>query len=88
MLSIVEDLAKSKRSSLFQRFGLLCVLFVLLVIPLALSNHPAGTALSGMVFVFFFFFRGYLLLVASGTVRQGIDFVISPVVGIVCLTTL
>src|ERR1700745_2613399 len=56
------------------------------VVPLVLSNNPAGAACSGLILVAFFF-CGYLFSVFVGTVPAIVRFAISPVLGILCLTT-
>ena len=73
--------------SSFQRFGLLILLIVLLLIPLGLSNHPLWTSLTGLVVIVMFFFSGYLVLAIFDCVSNGLRLLLSPVVGILCLTT-
>ena len=80
-------LDKPSRLTLAQGAGLLVLLFLLLLIPLVLSNHPAGTALGGLFFVVIFFFSGYLLLSAAA-LPIGLRFLLSPVFGILGVTTL
>ncbi len=72
------------------RFGFLqglSLLFLLLLVPLALSNHAEGAALGILVFLVVFFFPGYLLLTLSSSLRGSVRTLLSPVVGIVSLTT-
>lgn len=64
-----------------------CSLLLLLVIPLVLSNNPQSTALSSLICVVCFFFPGYLLLACVASLPAGLRFVLSPVFGIVCVTT-
>jgi hypothetical protein len=80
-------LDKPSRLTLAQGAGLLVLLFLLLLIPLVLSNHQAGAALGGLFFVVIFFFSGYLLLSATA-LPAGLRFLLSPVFGILCVTTL
>jgi dTDP-4-amino-4,6-dideoxygalactose transaminase len=83
---MVQSLAKA-RLTLSQGVGLVCILFLLLLTPLVLSNHPAGAALSGLILIVIFFFPGYVLLGAGGMLPTGLRFLLSPIIGIVCLTT-
>jgi hypothetical protein len=62
------------------------LLFLLILFPLGLSNHVAGTTLSGVFLVAVFFFTGYLLLHVSRQ-SSGVHFAVCPVLGIVWLTT-
>jgi hypothetical protein len=80
-------LDQASRLTLFQGLQLVCLLFLLLLIPLVFSNHPAGTALGGLVLIVIFLFTGYLVLAVSSSLSSGIRFALSPVVGITCLTT-
>jgi hypothetical protein len=71
------------------RFALLQVslLIVLtLLVPLSLSTHPAGAALGILIFAVIFFFPGYLLLTLS-RLSGGVQILLSPVFGIVTITT-
>jgi len=61
--------------------------FVLLLIPVVLSNHPEGAILGILVFVVIFFFPGYLLLSLLSRLPGGVRAVLSPVLGIVSITT-
>lgn len=65
----------------------LLLLFLLLLIPIGLSNHPLLTCLSGVVLVVIFFFSGYLVLILFSGISSSLRLVLSPVVGILCLTT-
>jgi hypothetical protein len=61
--------------------------FLLLLIPVVLSNHPEGAILGILVFVVIFFFPGYLLLSLLSRLQGGVRTVLSPVFGIVSITT-
>jgi len=60
---------------------------LLLLIPIVLSNHPEGTILGMFAFVIIFFFPGYLLLTLWGGLPGGLRTVLSPIFGIVSITT-
>jgi hypothetical protein len=62
-------------------------LSLLVLIPFALCNDPARSALCGLVIIINFFFIGYLLLAAVTRLPPGLIFVLSPVFGLVCVTT-
>jgi hypothetical protein len=66
---------------------LVTLILILLMVPLALSNHVAATASGGLFLVFIFFFPGYLLLGGTNALSQGLRLAISPVFGVVFLTT-
>jgi hypothetical protein len=63
------------------------VILLLLLIPVSLSNHPKGALLGILVFVVIFFFPGYLLLTLLGDLPGGLRTVLSPIFGIVSITT-
>jgi hypothetical protein len=63
------------------------LIFLLLLIPLVLSNHPGGAALGVLVFVVIYFFPGYLLLTLLGRFPGGFKILLSPVFGIVSIAT-
>ena len=65
----------------------LLLLFLLLLIPLALSNHPAGTAIGLLVFVLTFCLPGYLLLTLLTRLPAAARTLLSPVFGVVSITT-
>src|SRR6202011_1828069 len=69
----------------FVRGSLLIVLLVL--VPLVLSNSPVGAALGILVLAVIFFFPGYLLLTLLIRLPDGVRTVLSPVFGIVSITT-
>ena len=69
------------------RFGVPLLLSLLLLIPLGLSNQPLRTCLSGLVLIVIFFFSGYLVLAIVSGLSSSLRFLLSPVVGILCLTT-
>jgi len=83
MLTMVTEPSRA----IFFRLWLVFLLFLLVLIPLVLSNDPARSALCGLIIVSNFFFIGYLLLTAVTTLSPGLMFVLSPVFGIVCVTT-
>ena len=63
------------------------LIFLLLLIPIALSNNPKGAICAIFVFVVLFFFPGYLLLTIMGGLPGGFRTLLSPIFGIVCITT-
>jgi hypothetical protein len=65
----------------------LSLIFLLLLVPLLLSNHAEGAVLSILLFFVMFFFPGYLLLTLSSSLRGSARIVLSPIFGIVCITT-
>jgi hypothetical protein len=81
---MVQDIDQATRFAFLQ--GSLLI-FLLLIVPVALSNHPAGAVLGILVFVVIFFFPGYLLLSLVGKLPGGVRILLSPVFGIVCVTT-
>jgi hypothetical protein len=77
----------SVRASRFALLQVSSLIFLILLVPLALSNHPVGAALSILIFVVIFFFPGYLLLTLLGRLSDGIQILLSPVFGVVVITT-
>jgi len=71
--------------SAFLQLSLL--IFLMLLIPIALSNDPKGAICAIFVFVVLFFFPGYLLLTIVGRLPGGFRTLLSPIFGIVCITT-
>ena len=72
------------------RFGFLqglSLLFLLLLVPVALSNHTGGAASGILIFLVIFFFPGYLLLTLASKLRGSLRIVLSSVFGITCVTT-
>ena len=63
------------------------LIFLLLLVPVVLSNHPEGSVLGIFVFVVIFFFPGYLLLTLLGKFPAGLQILLSPIFGIVTMTT-
>jgi hypothetical protein len=61
--------------------------FLLLLIPIVLSNHPQGAALGILVLVVVFCFPGYLLLTLLSRLPGSFRTVLSPIFGIVSITT-
>jgi hypothetical protein len=74
------------RANHFALLQVSSLIFLTLLVPLALSNHPAGTALGTLIFAVMFFFPGYLFLALSG-LSGGVQILLSPVFGIVTITT-
>jgi hypothetical protein len=75
----------SARFLAFLQASLLIVL--LLLLPLALSNDPKGVVSGILVLAAVFFFPGYLLLSFLGKLSGGVRILLSPVFGIVSITT-
>jgi len=84
---MVQSSGVSSSVTFRQGLQIFLLFSLLLVIPLVLSEHPADTALSSLVLVGVFFFGGYALLAAISELPSSLRFVLSPIVGIVCLTT-
>src|SRR6266851_3122218 len=63
------------------------LIFLLLLIPLVLSNHPEGAVVGILVFAVVFVFPGYLLLTLLSSLPGGLRTLLSPVFGIVSITT-
>ena len=63
------------------------LIFLLLAVPLVLSNHPIGAALGILVFAVLFFFPGYLLLTLLSRRPSDVRTLLSPILGIVSITT-
>lgn len=61
--------------------------FLLLIIPLFMSNCPAGAALGVLFLVIIFFFPGFLLLKLLSNLPVGFRIVISPIFGIASIVT-
>src|SRR5882672_1186270 len=81
---MAQSTAQASRFGFFQA---LSFLILLLVIPVALSNHAGSTASGILIFFIVFFFPGYLLLTITGKLRGSLRIVLSPVFGIACVTT-
>ena len=79
-------MVKPSGLTVFQGVGLACLLSLLLAIPLVLSNHSVGTALSGLCFAGIFLI-GYLVLAVVRMRASGVRLLLSPVIGIACVTT-
>jgi hypothetical protein len=69
----------------FLRLSLLILL--LLFVPLVLSNNPEGAIFTILVFTVLFFFPGFLLLTILRRLTGSFRALLSPVFGIVCITT-
>ncbi|MGA9799562.1 MAG: hypothetical protein WBQ68_11170 [Terriglobales bacterium] len=52
-----------------------------------MSRHPASVVATFLVFILVFFFPGYFLLTLLRNLPGGLRIVLSPIVGIVCITT-
>ncbi len=63
------------------------LIFLLLLIPLTLSNRPEGAVVGILVFAVVFVFPGYLLLTLLSSLPGGLRTLLSPVFGIVSITT-
>jgi hypothetical protein len=87
MSTVLQPAVQLSRPTSFQRMQVVILSLLLLAIPLGLSNHPVNAALSGLLLAVIFFFPGYLLLAASTTVANGTAVALSPVVGILFVTT-
>src|SRR3954468_10620933 len=84
---MVQNSGGTSGATFSGRLATFCLLPLLLLIPLVLSNDPASTALSCLVAIAVFFFAGYALLAVIGELPSTLRFFLSPVVGMVCLTT-
>ncbi len=78
---------EDRTSIYFKRFGPLLILLLLLLIPVGLSNHPLLMFLSGLVLVAVFS-SGYLICAILAGISDRHCLLLSPVFGILCLTTL
>ena len=81
---MVQNLGQANR---FASFSGSSLTVLVLLVPLFLSNHPAGAALGILVFLFIFFFPGYLLLSPWSRCLGGIRTTLSPIFGFVSITT-
>ena len=81
---MVQDLGQASR---FASLRGLSLIVLVLLFPLVLSNHPEGMAFGILVFLFTFFFPGYLLLGPWSRSLGGFRTILSPVFGIVSITT-
>jgi hypothetical protein len=81
---MVQDLGQASRFASLRGSSLIVLV---LLFPLVLSNHPEGVALGILVFLFTFFFPGYLLLGPWSRSLGGFRTILSPVFGIVSITT-
>jgi hypothetical protein len=82
-----QNIGQASPFTLLQGSLLIFLLLLLLLVPLALANNPGGAVLGILVFVVIFFFPGYLLLTLLGKLPGGLRAVLSPVFGIVSITT-
>jgi hypothetical protein len=81
---MVRDIDQASRFPFLQSALLI---FLLLVVPVVLSNNPEGAAFGILVLVVIFFFPGYLLLTLLGKLRGSVRTILSPIFGIVSITT-
>jgi hypothetical protein len=81
---MAQSIGQANRFAFLQGLSLS---FLLLLVPLVLSNHPKSAALGILVFAIIFFFPGYLVLTLSTSLRGGLRTLLSPVFGIVMITT-
>ena len=81
---MAQSIAQASRFAFLQAISLL---FLVLLVPLALSNHMGGAASGILIFLVVFFFPGYLLLSLSSSLRGSVRTVLSPIFGIVSVTT-
>jgi len=86
MLTPLDVVGQSRTVTTPRRVHLVCILSVLALLPLALSNHPARAAI-GLLLLAGYFFSGYLLVSAVTGLPISLRLVLSPVVGILTLTT-
>ena len=80
----MQNISQPRRFAIFQASSLI---FLFLLVPLVLSNNPEGSALGIVVFVVIFFFPGYLLLTLLGKLPAGMQILLSPIFGILTMTT-
>jgi len=88
--AIVSVIPMAENKGQANRFAFLqgsLLIFLLLLVPLVLSNNPEGAVLGILVFVVVFFFPGYLLLTLLSSLPGSVRIVLSPVFGIVSITT-
>ena len=81
---MVQEIGQPSRFAFLQGSSLI---FLLFLVPLVLSNHPGGAVLGVLFFFVIFFFPGYLLLALSSRLSGGVRTVLSPIFGIVTVTT-
>ncbi len=75
------------QTSHFARLQGLLLIFLLLLIPMALSNHPEGAVFGFLVFVVVFVFPGYLLLTLLSRLSGDFRILLGSIFGIVSITT-
>jgi hypothetical protein len=76
----------SAQAAPFVFFQCSVLIFLLLLVPIILSNDPKGAALGILLFVVIFIFPGYLLLRVLSKLPVGFRMLLSPVFGIVSIT--
>lgn len=81
---MVKDIGQPNRLAFLEAPLLI---FLLLFIPVILSIRPAGAIVGMFLFVVIFFFPGYLLLTLLDKLPVGMQILMSPVFGIVTMTT-
>lgn len=83
---MVQVIGQAGRFALLQSSSLFFLL-LLLAVPLVLSNHAPGALLGMLLFALLFFLPGYLLLGIFGDLPASLRILISPVFGLVSVTT-
>jgi hypothetical protein len=63
------------------------LIILVLLIPIVLAIHPAGVILGALVFLVTFVFPGYLFLTLLSRLPWGLRTLLSPIFGILTLTT-
>ena len=84
---MVRNIGQAGRFALLKSSALIFLLLLLLLVPVVLSNHAAGTILGILLFAVLFFFPGYLLLTIFSRLPAGLRILLSPILGIACITT-
>jgi hypothetical protein len=81
---MVKNIARANYSA----FLWTSVLIILvLLIPIALAIHPAGVIVGVLVFIVAFVFPGYLFLTLLNRLSWGLRILLSPIFGILTVTT-
>ncbi len=83
---MVKNIDPARARAFTQYLALIFVLLVLLI-PTALCNHPASAISGILVFAVVFFFPGYFLLTLMTNVPLDVRLLLSPIFGIVTITT-
>lgn len=80
----MQNINEARRFAILQGSSLIVLL---LLVPLVLSNNPGGAGLGILIFVVVFFFPGYLLLTFLSNLPGGVRALLSPIFGVVSITT-